>query len=487
MQNHTRFIFKQGIIYGIGNLLVKLSGVILIPLYFEYISKEEYGVVTLFETIFQFILILSGWGIKGGFMRWYNDMEGVVEKKKLFFTSWSFNFGTTLLTVVTVGTFLFIFSYDIFQYTISSSTILFFVSATFFRLMFDLPHYLLKLEQKAVTQTWWMFLNIVLLVGATYYFLEFKDMGLEGIYLGQLVAHSLTFLALLPLIIKNSLPQLNRAVLKNMLHYGLPLAISNILSTILTLSDRHIINQVHNLNDVAGYSMGYKVANLIQMIVVASFITGYTNYYFKTMHESGSQLFYQKIVRYFIVLISLAGLGIVLFSPEVIYVVSRGSQEFQSSLIIIPVLMIGMIFAALRQIFTLPLNKHKRTRRISLILVLSATVNLAGNLILVPLIGNMGASVSTVMAQLFAFIWFFSEVRKTEPLGFSAVSNLILFAVWCILAYTGTQFFHLPLMAAWGVKIALLLIFIAVLFVTGHINRNELSELSTIYKKITGR
>ena len=487
MQSQTRFIFRQGIIYGIGNVVVKLSGVILIPLYLRYINEEEFGVVALFETIFQFILILSGFGARGGFVRWYHEMKNGREKKKLFYTTFTFNLGTTLFSVFTIGLVLFFYSSQIFQYSISSSILLYFLVGTFSRLMMELPYYLLKIEQKAVAQTWWVFLNVVLLIGTTFYFMEVKRMGLKGIYLGQMVAHTITFLSLLPLIIRHSIPKFNTGVLKEMLHYGFPLAVSNILTTVLTLSDRHIINQYQNLGEVAGYSMGFKVSNLLQMVVVSAFITGYSNYYFKSMHEKGSLLFYEKILRYFMVLISLGGLGVVLFSPEIIYIVSMGREFFQSSVIIVPVLMIGMLFSGLRQMFMLPLNKHKRTRRISLILVLSAVINIGGNFLLVPVFGKMGASVSTVAAQLFAVGWFYMEVRKMEPLRFSVGRNLTLLIIWTILAFCGMQCFDWYLPLAWGMKILLVLLFILSFFLTGHIHKDEIKEMKSIYRKIKGR
>lgn len=487
MQSQTRFIFRQGIIYGIGNVVVKLSGVILIPLYLRYINEEEFGVVALFETIFQFILILSGFGSRGGFMRWYHEMKNGREKKQLFYTTFTFNFMTTMLSVVAVGAVLLFYSQQIFQYSISFSILLFFLVGTFFRLLMELPYYLLKIEQKAVAQTWWVFLNVVLLIGTTFYFMEVKRMGLKGIYLGQMVAHTITFLALLPLIIRHSVPRFNTSVLKEMLHYGFPLAVSNILTTVLTLSDRHIINQYQNLSEVAGYSMGFKVSNLLQMVVVSAFITGYSNYYFKTMHEKGSLLFYEKILRYFMIFISLGGLGVVLFSPEIIYVVSMGREFFQSSVVIVPVLMIGMLFSGLRQMFMLPLNKHKRTRRISMILILSAVINIAGNFLLVPVMGKMGASVSTVLAQLFAVVWFYVEVRRVEPLRFPVGKNFILLIIWTALAFGGMQCFDWYLPLAWGMKILLMLLFFLSFFLTGHIHKEEIREVKGIYQKIRGR
>ncbi len=487
MKHQTRFVLKQSVIYSIGNILSKLSGVLLLPLYLNYISEEEFGVVSLFETIFQFVLILSGWGVKSGFSRWYYEVKTRQERRQLFYTTYSFNLATSLFSVAIVGVALFLFHDVIFHYFISAKLLIYFCLGTLFRLLFDVPFYLLKLEQKAALQTKWFSLNIFLVLGFSYYLLKFRGMGIEGIYLGQMLGHLFTLLPMIPLIWRNMARAFEKTLLKKMIHYGLPLAISNILTTILTLSDRHIINQYQNLSEVAGYSMGYKVSNLIQMVVVASLITSYSNYYYKTMFTADSNAFFSRMLRYFIVLLSIGGLGIVLFAPEIIYLVSMGSAFFQESVPIVPVLILALAFSGLRQLLTLPLNKQKKTRLISIIMVASAVLNITGNFLLVPYIGKMGAALSTVGAQLFALAWFFFEVNKTESIHSSLPGNTLLLISWGALSYIAMQFLTLPLLTGWLLKILLMMVFVIILFFTGHIKRDELKEVRSIYRKIRGR
>ena len=85
MIESTKSIFKQTSIYGIGNTFRKLSGVIILPLIQIYTTEEEFGAYTLLETIFIFTGVISGWGVKSGFDRWYNEMSSEGEKKSLFF------------------------------------------------------------------------------------------------------------------------------------------------------------------------------------------------------------------------------------------------------------------------------------------------------------------------------------------------------------------------------------------------------------------
>lgn len=430
MSLQTRFVFKQGAIYGVGNVLTKFSGLLLIMLYMKFISATEFGAVALFETIFQFILLLSGLGVKGGFNRWYHDMSDGDDKKALFFTTWSFNFASSFMAVTLVALLLWFFAFDVFKMELPRGVLTYFLVGTFFRLLYDVPFYLLRLEQKAREQTLWLGLNLLLLLGFSFYFLWYRQSGWTGIYAAQMWAHLLTFLAMLPFIVRRMKPKFLMPQLREMLRYGLPLAVSNVLTVLLTLSDRHIINQYQNLDEVAGYSMAFKVANLLQMVVVVSLITSYTNYFFKTMNRPGSMQFFASFTRLYLLLLALASLALVLFAPELIFLLSFGSEFFQASVVLVPVLLVGLIFSGYRQLLVLPLNKHKRSKRISLILIFSALINLAGNFWLVPLYGKMGASWATLMAQVVAMLWFIYEVRRCEAVNLQTGKSLLLFGVW---------------------------------------------------------
>ncbi len=485
MQSQARFVFKQGFIYGVGNIITKLSGVILLPLYHTFINENEFGVFTLFETFFQFILILSSWGVKGGFMRWYFEMKSQEEKQELFFTTWIFNFATSLLAVVVIGIVLVFFSFEIFKYEISYSTILYFLAGSFFRLLYDIPFHQMKLEQKAVQQTKWLTINIFLLLGFTYFFMGYKGMGLKGIYVAQFLSHLITFMALIPFSLKQMSFKFKRNYLSEMIHYGFPLAVSNILTTVLTLSNLHILNQYQNLGEVAGYSMAYRISNLVQMVVIASIITSYSNYFFKTLNEKDCMNFYSRFTRIFLLLVSLGGLVVILFSPEIMMVISAGSEFYNESVILIPVLIAGLIFSGWRQLLMLPLNKHKKTGIISLIMISSAVLNILISFALIPRFGKMGASISAVIAQFIAMLWFIVEVKKLEKVNLHIFKFAGLMVIWSILVITATQFLNLPNLMGWFINIICILAFIGFMFLFKILHQNELFTIFNLIK--TGR
>lgn len=138
---------------------------------------------------------------------------------------------------------------------------------------------------RAKEQTLYASFNVLLTIIFMLWFMSFKKLGFEGIYYALFWAHLITFFTLIPIYRKHLRFSFKRKELKEMISYGLPLMVSAILTTTLNLSDRHIINHFKNIAESGNYGLAVKVANLLDMIFVASFITSFTYYYMQKMHD----------------------------------------------------------------------------------------------------------------------------------------------------------------------------------------------------------
>jgi len=251
-------------------------------------TEEEFGAYTLLETIFIFTGVISGWGVKSGFDRWYNEMSSEGEKKSLFFTVSLFNYIITILFAAGVGVILYFFSVPLLTFDLTSKVIWLFTIGGILRLFQDLPFSLLRLMHKAKEQTKYVTFNVFLTVLFTLYFMSVKKAGFEGIYLGLFWAHLITFFSLIPIFYRHVKFSFKSVYLKEMIVYGLPLMISNILTVVLNFSDRHIINHFQSTAESGNFGLAFKVANLLDMVFVASFITSFTYYYLQKMHDPES-------------------------------------------------------------------------------------------------------------------------------------------------------------------------------------------------------
>ena len=79
-------VMKDSVLYGIGNVAVKLVGFILIPLYTdaEYFSTADYGLMGLLEVTSQILIAVMGLSLYSGFAGIGMPNTGI--NKRLFFS-----------------------------------------------------------------------------------------------------------------------------------------------------------------------------------------------------------------------------------------------------------------------------------------------------------------------------------------------------------------------------------------------------------------
>ena len=88
MLDNLRLTAKNSFIYSIGNLSVKLTGLVLIPIYTnpKYLSVEQYGILGILEITSLIIIAVIELSLTQSITRWYWDSEYVNKQKSMFFT-----------------------------------------------------------------------------------------------------------------------------------------------------------------------------------------------------------------------------------------------------------------------------------------------------------------------------------------------------------------------------------------------------------------
>ena len=71
MLSKVRKIGKNTIYYGLGNILNKSLGFILIPIYSRLIPIEQYGVLAILELLILLLLAVLNFGITSGHERYF--------------------------------------------------------------------------------------------------------------------------------------------------------------------------------------------------------------------------------------------------------------------------------------------------------------------------------------------------------------------------------------------------------------------------------
>ncbi|MDQ1297244.1 MAG: hypothetical protein QG611_1225, partial [Bacteroidota bacterium] len=91
MLNSIKISLKDTLIYGLGNIAVKLVGLVLIPLFTnpEFFSVDEFGIMGLLDISGLVLITIMTLFLPQSFTRWYWDKQHKENQKGLFFLTFS--------------------------------------------------------------------------------------------------------------------------------------------------------------------------------------------------------------------------------------------------------------------------------------------------------------------------------------------------------------------------------------------------------------
>ena len=152
-------------------------------------------------------------------------------------------------------------------------------------------------------------------------------MGLEGIYLAQVIGNALVVLFLLGYTIKNSRVFFDKIIFKSMNIYGFPLFLANISAVLLNVIDRFSLNSLALLKSVALYTLAFKITSVLKLVIVDSMKLALGPMMIKRMDSPDNKRFYSKVLLYSSYVLMFAIVGISLFSFEIIKVMAKSESS----------------------------------------------------------------------------------------------------------------------------------------------------------------
>ena len=485
MLDQVKKTAKHALIYSIGNAANKLVGFILLPLYTSVFPLAEYGILALFDTISDLLVAVSSLGIMEGLKRWYWEKAADGKQKALFFSVLVFTLVSTLLFLLGCYYLISTYSMQIFGVLIGTRTLLLFLASVLTNVLLQRIIVLLRIQQKVVANTTFNILKMVFVLISTIYFITVMKWGIDSVFVSRLIGQSITLLIVLPQFIKNCTLKIDLDVInifKKMLAYSWPLALSVSLGLIFTFSDRWLLQGMVSLDAVGNYSLAYRIANIIKILIVQSFSQAFIFIYFKRMNNERDYRFFSKTATYFSFLLVGLGLIIVVFSKEILFLMARNS-DYHDSYYILPVLILAVSLSGLRQMLSLPLSKQKKTKVISTIAISAGILNIGLNLIFIPLWQGVGAAVATAMAHFVAVVAYFIANRKFSDFNYEILKIFLVFFLGSVLAYISMQLTGLELWIRIPVKLLLVIMFPVALRALGFFEVVELRRIKQSWQK----
>lgn len=482
MINDLKSTSKLTFVYAIGNIATKLMGVILIPIYTNeaYLLKVDYGALAILEATAQILLSILSFSMVSSIQRWYWDENYVNDQKSIFFSSLAFLLAVNLPVLLT----LFLFAKNISLLIFLSTNFEYILKLTIISVGIGVFNgqiqQVARLQSKSILYTALQISKLAISLTLTIWFVTKQGKGLAGIWEASLIGELCVLIMSLPFLVKNISISIKLDVLKEMLSYGFPLIVSTVAISVLTVTDRYMLQSMKGLELVGVYALGLRLSNTLNMVVTTSLNSALAPIRMKKMNDPNNKRFYSKILTYVSLLFIFSLLILSLTSLEILKVFSNDSFYWLAHKIV-PVLSFAFLFSFLKNNINIGLVKMKRTKVLGLYVFIITIVNFSLNWLLIPLFDIFGAAISTLISQVLLFIMLYAKSQKVYFIPYEWRKILLMIAVSFVFIVVGLLFSNATLFLRILLKTSMVLAFPFVLYWFNFFDEVEKQNLNKLF------
>ena len=392
-----RDLISAAKIYGLGSIINRAAGFILIPLYTHVLTPEEFGIYALIVVTAELSGILLSRGFSTAMIRVYIDCESDIDRAKVASTAF---IGFSILSLL-IALFVPLLSdginpllFDSADHSTIISLAIFGVIATLI-FNFQLDYY--RVNKKPWTYLWISTAKSFLMFAINILLVAYFELGVFGIVLGTLLA---SLFIIVPILI-HLLRQLGIHFLidkfKEMLKLGLPMLPSRAADAATQFTDKYFINLFFTTAMVGYYTLALRVSSLIHILIVSPFAQIWIVRRLETLKTSEGQSELNRIFSQFFALLTASALFFSLYSPEIITLIA--SDEYLDAIVIIPILCVASILMPIDMNFQLGMLHAKKTHLIMGISIIAGIANVPLMYFLVSSYGAIGAAVALILTN----------------------------------------------------------------------------------------
>lgn len=421
------FVQRIGLV-GIGNVLVSLSSLLLVPILTKSLSTFDYGIWVQLTVTVSFAAGFATLGLPNAMSRFLAPATEQTEIQEGFYSLAALTAVSTLVLALILLLLRNAIAASLFGDYLPAALLLpgivmFACLNTLFTEFFRAFQQIKKYTAINVAQGFGTIILITLVLSLGY--------GLSAAIMALFATYFFAFAIMAAAVVAQigfRFPRLTHA--RMYLSYSLPLIPWGVSMWMVSASDRYVINWYLGPTAVAYYNPGYVLGTAIMMLIgpVAFMLTPVLAKSYDGGNHGEVRTFLSYSLKYWLILSIPIALGFSLLSKQLLIILSTATIASNGYLVTPFVAASGVLYG-LYVIFVQVIALKKATRVSGIIWLTAGALNIAVNFILIPLIGIVGAAISTLLAYALTFVLTYAWVRKH-----SLVSVDYAFLPKCIIA-----------------------------------------------------
>lgn len=474
---------KDTAIYGVSTIVGRFLTFLLVPFYTNIFPPDEYGIVANLYIFIAILNIIYIFGMDAAYLKFASNKSIASDKDK---------FSTPYLAVMFVSLFLSLFIIlikgsiiSIFEVPASYSYLVYYTSyILFIDALCVIPFIKLRIERKAKKFATFKIINILTNVFFNLLLVLYFRWGIEAVFVSNLIASLLTLIILLPDIIKELKPVINISLLSRLIKFGLPYLPAGLGSMLIQGIDRPILTNLTDLTTAGIYNANYKLG-IFMMLFVNMFQYAWQPFFLQQAEEKDAKKVFSKVLTYFTFAASIILVFVSLYIDDIVKVNFFGitliGSAYWSGLVIVPIILFGYLFNGLYVVFTAGIYIEEKSVYIPLVTGIGALVNVVVNLLLIPILGIIGAALATLLSYIVMALGLYIVTQKFYKIEYESVKMISIFA---IILLTGIVYYWMQSIEALNFFFkCLILIFFVLVSSMVVFDKNELLILKNKFTK----
>ena len=413
MRETVKSLGRNSLVYGLGSIVQRLLMVLLLPVYTRYLAPDDYGILAILNATGSFVRPLAWLGM-GQALLWavsYREAdEKVCFSSGLCFLAVQ---GTLLagLLVALAGPLTSLIFGDAAHAGLLRLVALTILCEGFEVLLVSYA----RIHERASLFARVMVARFVVLAAASVLFLVVFKRGLPGLMEAALLTSALFAALSLWLVRRVVALRVDWPVLRQMLRFSLPLAPAQALSMVLVYADRYFIQRYRGESEVGLYALGYSLAMVLNLVVQAVHLAWVPQMYRISKAENAGVQF-RRLLNYYTMALAAGGLMLSVFSPEVLRLLATPAYREAGS--VVPLIAASHVLIGLGLMANVGINTENKTFLTTVLVAVTAPVNLGLNALLIPRWGMMGAAVATFLSYLLQTALLIAINQRLRPIPY---------------------------------------------------------------------
>ena len=485
MSSEFKKILTHSIIYGVGNILQKMIGFFMIPIYTHAFSRADYGLIDLLENTIIVIQLIVGMSLATALLRFYTEDSRKEHREAVISTSMLFVIVVSGLVCI-LGCVL---SPQISRLIVrrvgyaEAFRVMMFVFL--FNSMIEIPLVVLRAREKSLVYLGVSIGRFMLACVLNILFIVVLHKGVAGWLLSSLW----TSIILCSYLVVSTFSNVEKIrfswpLLKRMIRYTLPLVPAGLAMFWIHNGDRYILNEAHGLSNLGLYSLGYKFGMMITYLVGQPFFLIWSVRMYEVFEQPGGERNYARAFTYFTAVVMQFLLLLSVTIRDVVSVMT--DPKFHDAYLVVPFVALAYALREASDFFKGVLLIERRTSFIGLVTLGAALLITVLYLLLIPPYGQWGAAGATVITfgSMAAFMFITAQAVHKVPYEYARLGLMVGLALVMILSI---QWIHInQLYADIFLKSILSFTFFPFLYLLGFFTRGEKDQINRGFARIFG-